>query len=143
MNERSASAAGADVRGPSGSPCNQSAPQPAVFAPGEGHLSEQELKALSPREILWRHRSVAGLSDALIMMVDDQPRNVEMTQAFLAEVGYRRFVQAGDPREAIALMRSERPGLLLLDLDPDLAGMDLLAALRDDPELRHVPVVFL
>jgi diguanylate cyclase len=132
-------------QGQGGSPCDPSAPQPAVFAPGEGHLSEQELKALSPQEILWRHRSTAGLSDALIMMVDAAPRNVEMTQAFLAEAGYRRFVQAGDPEEAIALMRSDQPGVLLLDLDldPGQASMELLATLREDPELRHVPVIFL
>jgi hypothetical protein len=44
--------------------------QPTVFAPGEDRLSEHALRAISPQEVIWRHRSVAGLSEALIMMVD-------------------------------------------------------------------------
>jgi diguanylate cyclase len=118
--------------------------QRTVFAPGEDRLSEQALRALAPQEILWRHRSMAGLCDALIMMVDDEPANIEMTQAFLAEAGYRHFVHATHPAEAMAMMRGELPGVLLLDLAiEDVDGIELLATLRDDPELRHVPVIVL
>ena len=144
MSEKGVPAGVAEARGPGdtcGDPC---APQPAVFAPGGERLCELELKALSPQEILWRHRSVAGLPDALIMIVDGEPHDGERIQAFLAEAGYRRFVQADDAGKAIALMRSELPGVLLLDLElANAGGMQLLASLRDDPELRHVPVVVL
>jgi len=120
------------------------ATQPTVFAPGEDKLTEQELKALSPQEMLWRHRSVSGLSDALIMMVDDEMLNIEMTQAFLQEAGYKHFVYTDAPEFAVAMMRKQMPGVLLLDLSmPKVSGLDILATMRDDPDLRHVPVIVL
>src|SRR4051812_29869706 len=130
----------------SGDPSEREGPmtQPTVFAPGEDKLSERELRALSPQDMLWRHRSVAGLSDALIMMVDDEMLNIEMTQAFLQEAGYRHFVYTDAPEHAVAMMRKEMPGVLLLDLSmPRVSGLDILATMRDDPVLRHVPVIVL
>jgi diguanylate cyclase (GGDEF)-like protein len=117
---------------------------PTVFAPGEDKLSEQELRALSPQAMLWRHRSVAGLSEAKIMMVDDEMLNIEMTQAFLMEAGYKHFVQTDQPEHALAMMRRETPGVLLLDLSmPKVSGLEILATLRDDVVLRHTPVIVL
>ena len=117
---------------------------PTVFAPGEDKLSMQELRALSPQAMLWRNRAVTGLSDALIMMVDDEMLNIEMTQAFLAEAGYRRFVYTDAPEYAMAMLRQQLPGVLLLDLSmPKVNGLEILAALREDLELRHVPVIVL
>ena len=118
--------------------------QPTVFAPGEDRLSEQELRALSPQDLIWRNRTVAGLSEALIMMVDDEMLNIEMTQAFLTEAGYKQFVQTDQPQDAVAMMRRELPGVLLLDLSmPKVSGLDILAAMREDAVLRHVPVIVL
>jgi diguanylate cyclase (GGDEF)-like protein len=115
-----------------------------VFAPGEERLTEQEMRALSPQDMLWRHRSVAALSDALIMMVDDEMLNIEMTQAFLQDAGYKHFVYTDAPEYAVAMMRKELPGVLLLDLSmPRVSGLDILASMRDDPVLRHVPVIVL
>ena len=119
------------------------ATQPTVFAPGDDRLSIKELRALSPQESGSRDRSV-GLSDALIMMVDDEMLNIEMTQAFLQDAGYRQFVYTDQPEFAIAMMRKELPGVLLLDLSmPKVSGLDILAAMRQDPVLRHVPVIVL
>lgn len=118
--------------------------QPNVFAPGEDKLSRVEMRALSPEDLLWSHRSVAGLSDALIMMVDDEILNIEMTQAFLAEAGYRQFIHTDQPEQAVAMMRREVPGVLLLDLSmPRVSGMDILSTMREDAVLRHVPVIVL
>jgi diguanylate cyclase (GGDEF)-like protein len=118
--------------------------QPTVFAPGEDRLSEEELRALSPQELIWRNRTVAALSEALIMMVDDEMLNIEMTQAFLTEAGYKQFVQTDKPEQAVAMMRREMPGVLLLDLSmPKVSGLDILASMREDPSLRHVPVIVL
>ena len=144
MNMKDPGPRGPANRSESDSERDALATQPTVFAPGEDRLSEQELRALSPQEMLWRHGSVAGLSDALIMMVDDEMLNIEMTQAFLAEAGYKHFVQTEEPEHAIAMMRREQPGVLLLDLSmPRVSGLDILATMRADPMLRHVPVIVL
>jgi diguanylate cyclase (GGDEF)-like protein len=118
--------------------------QPTVFAPGEDRLSRMELRALAPQDVLGRHRSMSGLSEALIMMVDDEMLNIEMTQAFLSEAGYRNFVQTDEPEQAVAMMRRQLPGVLLLDLSmPRVSGLDILGTMRADPVLRHVPVIVL
>ena len=130
--------------GSSGGERDSQSTQPTVFAPGEDKLSDKELRALSPQDMLWRQRSVAGLSEALIMMVDDEILNIEMTQAFLMDAGYRQFVHTDQPENAVAMMRSQVPGVLLLDLSmPKVSGLDILAAMRDDATLRHVPVIVL
>jgi diguanylate cyclase (GGDEF)-like protein len=119
------------------------ATQPTVFAPGEDRLSMKELRALSPQDEPWRKRSI-GLSDALIMMVDDEMLNIEMTEAFLADAGYRHFVNTDQPERAVPMMRKEQPGVLLLDLSmPKVSGLDILAAMREDSVLRHVPAIVL
>jgi diguanylate cyclase len=118
--------------------------QPTVFAPGEDRLSDAELRALSPKDALWRNRSVGELANASIMMVDDEMLNIEMTQAFLQDAGYRHFVFTDAPEHALAMMRKEPPAVLLLDLSmPKVNGLDILAAMRDDPALRHVPAIVL
>lgn len=116
----------------------------SVFARGEEPLSQRELRALSPHETLWRHRSLARLADALIMMVDDEMLNIEMTQAFLVEAGYKHFVETDQPERAVQMMRRQPPGVLLLDLNmPKVGGLEILAAMREDDTLRHVPVIVL
>jgi diguanylate cyclase (GGDEF)-like protein len=135
---------GLTVRTTGNSELDAPATQPTIFARAEDELSERALRALSPHKQLWRHSSVAGLSDALIMMVDDEVLNIEMTEAFLIEAGYKHFVSTDAPELAVALMRKKLPGVLLLDLSmPKVSGMDILATMRDDSVLRHVPVIVL
>lgn len=123
---------------------SQEAPGNSVFLPGEDRLSDQRLKVISPSEMPGGHSSAGRLSDALIMMVDDELLNIEMTQAFLEDAGYRHFVSTHEPETAIARMREKPPSVLLLDLSmPKVDGMEILQAMRDDPVLRHVPVIVL
>lgn len=144
MSDNDRDSGGGSSRGRGDSLPDSQLTQPTVFARGEDRLTEQELRALSPQDMLWRHRSVVGLSDAKIMMVDDEMLNIEMTQAFLMEAGYKHFVQTDEPENAVAMMRRELPGVLLLDLSmPKVSGLEILAMLREDPVLRHLPVIVL
>ncbi|MBI2878618.1 MAG: sigma-54-dependent Fis family transcriptional regulator [Candidatus Rokubacteria bacterium] len=76
-----------------------------------------------------------------ILIVDDEPEMVESCQRILGRAGYRCLTTT-DPREALALLETERPDLLLTDLKmPGVDGMELLRhARRADP---HIPVVIL
>src|SRR6478752_2262684 len=117
---------------------------PTVFMPGDDRLPDRRMGAVTPEEMVWAHESLSGLTEAAIMMVDDEPLNIEMTEAFLEDAGYRQFFSTTQPEDAVEMMRIRRPSLLLLDLSmPKVNGMQILKIMRDDTELRHVPAIVL
>ena len=91
-----------------------------------------------------RSGQLTGLFDALVMMVDDEPINIEVTQVHLEEAGYTRFVSTSEPREALALLTERRPDVLLLDLMmPGMTGFEILAAMQDANVLKDIPTIVL
>lgn len=90
------------------------------------------------------HGQLAGPRDSVIMMVDDEPLNIEMTQAFLEDAGYRNFLSTSESEKAVSMMRAKVPDVLLLDLMmPKVNGLQILAVMKEDPQLKHVPVIVL
>ena len=88
--------------------------------------------------------ALGGLGDALVMMIDDDPLMIEMTHAFLRDAGYRRLVSTSDASDAVAMLLRELPDVVLLDLNmPHVNGFEVLAAMRADPVLKHVPAIVL
>lgn len=82
--------------------------------------------------------------NALIMMVDDEPTTIEVLRMFLEDAGYRNFVTTSDSREAIGLIGSRHPDVVLLDLMmPHVGGFDILSEMRADALMRHTPVIML
>jgi diguanylate cyclase (GGDEF)-like protein len=87
-----------------------------------------------------------------ILLVEDEPADIELAQFALARAKLQnRLSVVGDGPSALAFLRGEapyagrsRPDVVLLDLKlPRLDGREVLQAMRDDPELRDVPVVIL
>jgi CheY-like chemotaxis protein len=64
----------------------------------------------------------------LIMIVEDNERNLKLLRDLLGVYGYRT-VEARSGEEAVRLARVERPHLVLMDIQ--LPGMDGVAALRE------------
>jgi diguanylate cyclase (GGDEF)-like protein len=63
-------------------------------------------------------------------------------QAFLEEAGYSNIISTTRSDEAMDLLRSHRPDILLLDLImPQVTGFDLLDQVRADEDLRYTPVI--
>jgi diguanylate cyclase (GGDEF)-like protein len=84
------------------------------------------------------------LLDAVVMMVDDEPINIEVTQIYLEEAGYTRFVSTSEPQEALTLLIERRPDVLLLDLMmPKVSGFDILTRMRAENILQDVPTIVL
>lgn len=82
--------------------------------------------------------------NAKIMIVDDEPLNVMTFRQHLKMEGYENFVTTNDGREALHLLRSERPDVLLLDIRmPQVSGLDILRVIGLDPVLQHIPVLIL
>jgi two-component system chemotaxis response regulator CheY len=80
--------------------------------------------------------------EALILICDDEPDLRELMRLSLDTVPRYNFVEAADGSEAIALLGSARPDLLLLDvMMPGTSGIAVLEHLRADPELSETPVI--
>lgn len=87
-----------------------------------------------------------------ILLVEDNLGDVELTKEALKESRIRNnlFI-ANDGEEAIAMLRREgqhanvpRPDIILLDLNlPKKDGREVLADIKGDKALRHIPVVIL
>ena len=75
-----------------------------------------------------------------ILVVDDDPNALRYVRQILLQAGYTPIV-TGEPREVDALIRKEKPHLVLLDLV--LPGFDGIEMMERTPEIAEVPVIFL
>jgi class 3 adenylate cyclase len=76
-----------------------------------------------------------------ILIVDDQPVNVDILQTRLAIHGYE-ILTAGDGEEALARARTEQPDVILLDIMmPKLDGIEVCRRLKADPSLPFMPII--
>lgn len=91
-----------------------------------------------------RPAAAVRLLDALIMMVDDEPLTIEVTQLQLEDAGYTRFVSTSSPLEVLSLLAEKRPDVLLLDLKmPGMSGFEILARMEAQKMLKDVPTIVL
>ena len=91
----------------------------------------------------------------LVLLVEDSPDDVDFARRALAKSGLpHRLVVAEQGEQALELLSGRnspagnsaalRPDLILLDLNiPGMPGRDLLARIKEHPELRSIPVVIL
>jgi putative two-component system response regulator len=82
---------------------------------------------------------------ALVLMIDDDPLQLEFGRALAARAGYA-FVAADDGRAGLRLAHESRPDVILLDyVMPDLTGKQVFEELlrSHDPRVRHAPVIML
>jgi signal transduction histidine kinase/CheY-like chemotaxis protein len=78
-----------------------------------------------------------------VLVVDDDPNIRTLLQQELTEAGYSVRL-AEDGRKALALIREEIPGLVILDvMMPEMNGFDVAAVLKNDPATMHVPIIIL
>ncbi len=79
-----------------------------------------------------------------ILIVDDEPINLQVARKHLLLAGYKQFVLTADSTEVMALVEQERPDLLLLDIMmPGVSGLELLRAIRAREDLAHLPILIL
>lgn len=78
-----------------------------------------------------------------VLIVDDDRVGIEPTQQLVVSEGFVPLV-AGSVTEAFAILETQRPALILLDvLMPERDGWDMLKALKSDPRIADCPVVML
>jgi serine phosphatase RsbU (regulator of sigma subunit) len=76
-----------------------------------------------------------------ILIVDDEPFNVEYLQQELEDIDCETS-NAANGQEALERVRSDPPDLILLDIMmPVMDGFEALSRLKADPETRNIPVI--
>jgi DNA-binding response OmpR family regulator len=81
--------------------------------------------------------------DKFILVVDDDPNIRSLLKQELTEAGYIVRL-AEDGRKALALIREEIPGLIILDvMMPEMNGFDVAAVLKNDPTTMDIPIIIL
>lgn len=81
-----------------------------------------------------------------VLVVDDSAAIRKILQRVLRQTGMAisTIHEAGDGEEALTVLRAQRINLVLTDINmPKMDGLQLLAAIKAEPELRGLPVVMI
>lgn len=74
-------------------------------------------------------------------MVDDEPDILTVVSMRLKKLGYK-VLTAVDGKQGLDTIRSEKPGLVLLDLVmPFMNGAEVCRHVKNDPALKHIPII--
>ena len=85
--------------------------------------------------------SETGDRRPLVLVVDDQPANIQVLYALLKD-DYD-VCMALNGADALAICRAQRPVLVLLDIEmPGMGGYEMCRQLKDDPALCATTVIF-
>lgn len=78
-----------------------------------------------------------------VLIVEDNNLNMKLFNDLLKIKGYMTL-QDTDGRNAIDMARRHRPDLILMDIHlPGVSGLEITRILKDDPELKTIPVIAL
>jgi CheY-like chemotaxis protein len=81
------------------------------------------------------------LPESTVLIVDDNPQNVELLCAFLESLPVK-IVTAADGREALAKVADNNPDLILLDIMmPHMSGFQVCQRLKGDPKTRDIQIL--
>ena len=81
------------------------------------------------------------LGDSIILIVDDNPQNLELLQAYLEELPCT-IATATDGIEALEVVEKEKIDLILLDvMMPRMSGFEVCKKLKSSPDTRTIPII--
>jgi two-component system cell cycle response regulator DivK len=76
-----------------------------------------------------------------VLIVEDNELNMKLFHDLLEAHGYAPL-GTRNGMEALELARQHRPDLILMDIQlPEVSGLEVTKRLKDDQDLRHIPVV--
>ncbi|CAN1722322.1 Polar-differentiation response regulator DivK [Hyphomicrobium sp. 1Nfss2.1] len=98
-------------------------------------MNIQETSTVGPRGIVPRK------SDRTVLIVEDNELNMKLFHDILAAHGYQT-IQTRNGLDALELARRHHPALILMDIQlPEVSGLEVTKWIKEDDELRHIPVV--
>jgi two-component system, cell cycle response regulator len=91
-----------------------------------------------------RIRELAEVVTPIVVLVVEDSAVIRALVRRMLVAGGHTVVEAAGGAAALTVCREQQPDVVLLDVEmPEMSGWDVLAAMKADPDLRDVPVVFL
>ena len=76
-----------------------------------------------------------------VLIVEDNELNMKLFNDLLEAHGYTTL-KTRDGIQALGIAREHRPDLILMDIQlPEVSGLEVTKWLKEDDELRHIPVI--
>jgi len=77
-----------------------------------------------------------------ILVVEEGVDCGQWVVAVLKQVCGYETVEAANGKEAVEMAVSEKPDLILMDVDlPDISGIDAARAVKSNPRTAHIPII--
>jgi DNA-binding response OmpR family regulator len=106
-------------------------------------VADYIVKPFEPRELAAKVRELLRRAGKTVLVADDDPAIRDLL-AYKFRLAGLRVLAVADGEEALRVAREYRPHLAILDrMMPGMDGVAVLRSLRDDPETRGMPVIFL
>ena len=85
---------------------------------------------------------VNKITDAKILIVEDEPQINRLIELVLQSDGYYKIRKAFDGKEALEKIMAEKPDLVLLDVMlPELDGFSLCKMIKEDRNLNSIQII--
>ena len=84
------------------------------------------------------------ITDAKILIVEDEPQINRLIELVLQSDCFFKISKAFDGKEALEIINSDKPDLILLDVMlPELDGFSLCKLIKENNNLKHIPIIML
>src|SRR5262249_12037329 len=88
-----------------------------------------------------RSRSRCAVANELILIVEDNPKNLKLVRDTLQVKGYQT-IETETGEEGVQLAREQQPALVLMDIQlAGMSGVEAFRQIRADPMTRTIPVI--
>ncbi len=76
-----------------------------------------------------------------VLVVEDNELNMKLFHDLLEAHGYDT-IETRDGKSVLDIAREQRPDLIIMDIQlPEVSGLEVTRWLKDDEDLKHIPVV--
>ncbi len=117
-------------------------PQSETASDAQGPVSSEKSQSATELAKKTPEPSASALQRASVLVVDDSSTMRMSLIRALNELGFDNIKEAKNGRQALELVLKEFFDLMLLDMEmPEMNGMEVLLALKNNPQLGGLPVI--
>lgn len=87
---------------------------------------------------------ISQIKKKKVMIIDDEVFFLQLVKPLLEKAGEYEVITLISTKNLLSRINEFKPDIILLDIVmPDANGIDVCARLKDEPAIRHIPIVML